>query len=344
MPWLKEVANLLGEKRRAYRRPPSDGGALAAAIALGNDPAPAGQSRYWALPQWSTMGSPFAEETRVERTAQGRYRGAIGEVWNLRPLPQGGVVTALALRAMATELADESQSLRTLHTTFAAQVAHGPVEISVEELRRGRSMSHLRSEVTNTGSERGHLTTAVFGVPRTGFSFTDLEPPTGVVPPPWQCPSFREPPPQAIEAGFSPMPFWTERVEGRPAMGHAPWDDYVPDRAERAAWYRFDEPPFLDDGTIDPFSLVVLIDTMPGAVVEKMGPQPGRPWFAPSVDLTVHILDQCRSPWVLCHNQARFAGDGYASVDMAMWDYGPQCSDTPRLVAYGTQVCLFTNL
>jgi hypothetical protein len=130
-------------------------------------------------------------------------------------------------------------------------------------------------------------------------------------------------------------------VEGRPVLGHAPWDDYVPDRAERAAWHRFDDPPFLDDGTIDPLSLIVLADTMPGAVGEKVGPN-DRNWFAPSVDLSVHVLDECRSPWVLTHNRARYAGDGYASADMALWDCGPDCDQEPRLVVYATQLFLFT--
>jgi hypothetical protein len=139
------------------------------------------------------------------------------------------------------------------------------------------------------------------------------------------------------------MPFWEQLVEGRAALGHAPWEDYVPDRAERAAWYRFDDPPFLDDGTLDPLALVVMADTMPGAVGEKLN-QVRRTWFAPSIDLTVHLLDACRSPWVLAHNTARFAGDGYASADMALWDLGAECCDEPRLVAYATQLFFFTFL
>lgn len=291
------------------------------------------------------MGSPFAEETTVVPAGDGRYDAEIAEVWNLRPLPQGGIVTALALRAMAHRLDHPEQTLRTLHTAFIAQVAHGPVTIDVELLRAGRSMSHLRAEVANAGSPRGHITTAVFGAVREGFTFTDLEPPA-VLTRPDECPSFRDPPPPEVgdEFAFEPMPFWAERVEGRSMIGHAPWEPYVPGRpAERAMWYRFDDSPFLDDGTLDPLALVVMADTMPGAVGEKVGPQ-DRMWFSPSVDLTVHLLGECRSPWVLAHNRARVADEGYASTDMALWDCGPEGTDMPQLVAYATQVCFFTFL
>lgn len=287
------------------------------------------------------MGNPFLDSTRVTSASTGRYRADIDEAWNLMPLPQGGIVTALALRAMAAELDDPTQRLRTLHTSFAAQVAHGPVDIDVELLRRGRSMSHLRAEVRNPETARGHLTTAIFGGTRAGFDFTDLTPPPDV-PHPDECQSFRGPLPDGV-TGFDPMPFWDELVEGRAVLGHAPWEDYVPGRAECASWRGFDQPPFLDNGTIDPYGLIVLADTMPGAVGEKLGPQP-RMWFAPSVDLTVHLFDECRSPWVLAHNTARHAGDGYASADMALWDYGPKCDEEPRLVAYATQLFLFTFL
>jgi acyl-CoA thioesterase len=283
--------------------------------------------------------NPFFTTTGVTPAGPGRYGATIDETWKLRPLPQGGIVSALALRAMTEHLDDPGQTIRSLHTAFVGQVAHGPLSIDVELLRRGRSMSHLRAEASNPGSPRGHLTTGIFGSTRSGFSFTDLRPPVGV-PTPDDCRSFRDPLPDGA-LQFEPMPFWTERVEGRTALGHAPWEEYVPDRAERAMWYRFDHPPFLANGTIDPLALVVLADTMPGAVGEKIGPE-DRMWFAPSVDLTVHLLDVCRSPWLLAHNRARHAGDGYASADMALWDCGEDGAGTPRLVAYATQLFLFS--
>jgi len=283
----------------------------------------------------------FVDATQVRPAGEGRYDAELDEQWNLRPIPQGGIITAIAVRAMEAELADEAQRPRTLHTTFAAQVLHGPLEIEVEVLRAGRSMSQVRAEVRNPETPRGHLTTCVFGSPRDGFDFTDLRPPAEI-PDPAACPSFRDPPPPEAPP-FEPMPFWAELVEGRPVLGHAPWEDYVPERAERAMWYRFDDSPMLDDGRLDPLALVVLADTMPGAVGEKVG-QVDRQWFAPSVDLTVHLLDDCRSPWVLAHNRARYAGDGYASADMALWDCGADGSGPPRLVAYATQLFLFTFL
>ena len=285
------------------------------------------------------MGNAFFDATTATRLGQDRFEASIEDAWNLRPLPQGGIVSALALRTMAETLAEPAQGLRTMHTVFVAQVAHGAVEVSVELLRKGRSMSHLRAEVVNVGSTRGHVTTGVFGSDRTGFAFTDLVPPPGIRPPA-DCPSFRDPPPPGA-AAFEPMAFWTHRVEGRTLIGHPPWEDYVPDRAERAMWFAFDEPPFLDDGTMDPLALVVLADTMPGAVGEKAGPQ-ARSWFAPSVDLTVHLLGACRSPWVLAHNRARHAADGYASTDVALWDCGPEGTSEPRIVAYATQMVFFS--
>ena len=48
--------------------------------------------------------------------------------------------------------------------------------------------------------------------------------------------------------------------------------------------------------------------------------------------------------WLLAVNTARWAGDGYASVDMALWDLGDDCRSAPHLGAYATQLCLFTFL
>lgn len=90
----------------------------------------------------------------------------------------------------------------------------------------------------------------------------------------------------------------------------------------------------LPDGRLDPAALVVQADMMPSAVGQKVGPQ-DEMWFGPSVDLTVHLLDDVEPGWLLAHNRARHAGDGYASVDMALW------TEDGRLAAYATQLMFF---
>jgi len=53
------------------------------------------------------VGIPFFETTSVRPTdSVGSYQATIDESWNLRPLPQGGIVTAIALRAMSDALDD----------------------------------------------------------------------------------------------------------------------------------------------------------------------------------------------------------------------------------------------
>ncbi len=268
----------------------------------------------------------------------GRFTASVADRWMLVVVPQGGVVAVLAAKAMAAYLGDPNQSLRSLSIVFAGQVACGPVEIEVQALRRGRSMSQLQATVRNPGQAAGLTAIAVFGASRRGFEFTDLELPP--VDGPEGLRGYRDPLPDGVVFEFDrdPMPFWEQIVECRPAIGRPPWEPFEDGPAECAYWYRLDDPPLLDDGSLDPLAAVVLCDTMPGAVGQKLGPQP-EPWFGPSADLTIHLLGPARPGWLLGHNKARHAGDGYASVDMALWDPADR-----SLVAYATQMMFFTFL
>jgi len=290
--------------------------------------------------------STFAQQTRLSPDPEvaGRYHVDVSPDWNCPTVPQGGIMSALAARAMELELAHEpagshgngtgagpgTQTLRSLTTVYAAAVPAGPVIVDVDVLRRGRSMSQLSATLRVAGSpDAGHTSLAVFGRERVGFSFTDVARPD--VPAPDDCPSFRDPLPDDVEMG-EPFKFW-ELLEGRPAMGHPPWEDYTPASSDVATWQRFDHPPRLSDGSLDPLMLVAMADTMPASVSERMG-RIDTMWFPPSCDLTVHLLGEPRSEWILCHKRARWAGEGYASIEMALWDADPAVG----LVAHACQV------
>jgi len=277
------------------------------------------------------MGGTFAEDIVVEPDGEGKYRAALSHDWDLVALPQGGIAVSFALRAAAAEVAQPSQPLRTCTAVFAGPVAAGELEIDVTVLRRGRSATQVVSTVRNRGEASGTTVTAVFGVDRRGPAFVDVAPPE--VPPALTCPSYRDPPPEGVPQP-DPWPFWS-RVEGRAALGHSPWDEYEPDGSDVATWLRFDVPPLTADGAIDPLGVLTLADRMPGSVDERTGRRGDR-WFAPSADLTVHFFGPARTTWLLAHDRARWAGDGWASAETTLWDE----HGTP--VAYATQMMLFT--
>jgi acyl-CoA thioesterase len=252
--------------------------------------------------------------------------------------PQGGVVAAIAARAMEAELGT-GQSLRSFHGVFASPIPVGPVDVDAEVIRSGRSISQVRASVRAAGTDTGFTALAAFGHERRGFGYTELAMPD--VPAPEDCVSFRDPPPPESGMGDEPVfAFWREVIEGRPALGHAPWDTSTRGAAEVATWFRFEHSPRDEHGNFDQLALLVAADMMPSAVFEKVEPAETG-WFAPSVDLTVHFADLPTGTWILNHNRAHYAGDGYASAEAALWD--PYGRDGPALLAWATQVMFFTS-
>lgn len=267
----------------------------------------------------------------------GRHHAVLSEAWTLAVAVQGGVLTALAVEAMATELGLPGQQLRTQTSVFSAPVRSGPVEIDVTVIREGRSMSQLRAEVHEPGASAGVTVLAVFGGPRRGPAFIDLEPPTA--PDPAGLRSFRDPLPDDVPEAFrrEPLPFWARVCETRPVLGRAPWEPFEPGPSDVVQWYRYDDAPVDDSGMLHRAVPLIACDMMPSSVSQKVGPG-DEPWFGPSADYTVHLFDPAPSGWLLGHLRARAGGDGYASVEMALW------SERRTLVAQACQVMFFTYL
>lgn len=283
------------------------------------------------------MADHWDDLTVTPLDTEGRYTASISDAWVLAIAPQGGIVTAIALEAMHAFLDDDQQRLRTQTTVFAAPVLAGPIEIEVTVLRRGRSMSQLRAEVRNPGAAAGLTVLAVFGTTRPGPTFLDLTPPE--VAGPDGIRSFRDPLPDHVDPeryGFVPRPFWEQVCEGRPAIGRAPWDPFEEGPSDVVHWYRYEHAPVVD-GRLHRAVPVVACDMMPSSVAQKTGPS-DPPWFGPSTDYTLHLFDPAPEGWLLGHLRARAGGDGYASVEMALW------SEQRTLVAHATQVMFFTYL
>ncbi len=277
--------------------------------------------------------TPFERDTAVQPGREpSTYRAEIGDRWNCPIVPHGGLVTATTVRAMIAELDRPDQPLRSVTTVFAAQVVDGPVDIDVDVLRRGRSISQVAATARHARPRR--RPPHARGVRRTARRILVHRRAPARSAAPRRVPVVPRPATARMGAARVIMNFW-DQIEGRPASGHPPWDDYLPTTSERSAWYRFDEPPMLDDGRLDPLAVLTMCDTMPGAVSERMGRR-DQHYLPPSCDLTVHLLGDAHTEWMLAVNRARFAGEGYASTEIEIWD-----ATLEHLVVYGTQQMFF---
>jgi acyl-CoA thioesterase len=283
------------------------------------------------------MPTSFAEETAVRPLAPSRFRAEFSNDWVGPAGPQGGVVSATVLRAMTAALGVSAPRLRTSTTVFASGVPEGDADIDVEVLRTGRSVTQVQGTVRGAGATSvGHRTLAVFGHERGGFEgtaldFTELVFPE--VPPPEECRALPKVRPQPSIFDFS---LW-RNFDVRDVRFHYAWErEWAGGTALGLRWIRYRDAPIASGGDVDPLAYLPILDVIPGAVAQRLGPNPlgGRQFFAPTLDLTVHFLDTTNDPWMLQVMRRRRATHGYGSGEMELW------SRDGRLLAHASQTML----
>lgn len=274
--------------------------------------------------------SDLARDTAVARlqVAPGWYTAELSHAWDFRT-PSGGALMTVAMRAMQQELADPDLRPLSANTHFCSPVPAGPLQVRVEVLRHGGAAAQVRAQLSSTSMPGPGLeVSATFARERDGFELIDTAPPP--VPAPDDCPSIDT---LAVGPGRVRPPFF-HNFDSRLAQGQPWWGgDWTPGPARVARWFRYRIPQCLADGRFDPLALPPIADTMPPALIQKLGPA-HPPFFAPSLDLTVHFLEDTRSQWLLASVHARRARGGYATADVEIWD------DAGRLLAFGTQMML----
>jgi len=269
----------------------------------------------------------LAKDTAVTRlaAAPGWFTANLSDAWDFRT-PSGGVLMTVAMRAMQSELGDPELRPLSANTHFCSPVPAGPLEIRVEVLRHGRSAAQVRAQLTSTAVPGPGLeVSATFARRRSGMEFLDTVRPD--VPRPEDCPSMAD---LADTAGRE-RPRFFENFDSRLAAGHAWWlDGWEPGPARLARWFRYNVSQRNAAGVLDPLAIPPIADTMPPALTQKVGPD-HPPFHAPSLDLTVHFLDDSSSDWYLATAHARWASAGYASADVEIWD------GDGKLIAFATQ-------
>jgi hypothetical protein len=187
----------------------------------------------------------------------------LSEAWASLMGAHGGYVTALAVRAIEARL--DTQTVRTVCTSFLRPVAVGPASMSVETLRAGRSLSTFVVTLTQNGkpTTSTRVTTAA-AAPGSEWDHAAPLP----VPPVADCIVVPGPP------GIRHL----DHGNGLLDPAHLPLT-----RSEHAVLQGHIRPS--EPRPIDTAWLVMVLDFFPPAAWTKVDPPTG----GVSVDYTVHI-------------------------------------------------------
>jgi acyl-CoA thioesterase len=274
--------------------------------------------------------SDLARDTAVTKlaVAPGWYTAELSNAWDFRT-PSGGALMTVAMRAMQEELGDPGLRPLSANTHFCSPVPAGPLEVRVEILRKGGAAAQVRAQLSSTSVPGPGLeVSATFARDRAGLDVIDTAPPR--VAPPDQCP----PGDEARLSILTERPRIFENLEWRLAQGHRWWTaGWAAGPARIARWFRYKVPQRLPDGRFDPLAIPPIADTMPPALIQKLGPG-HEPFFAPSLDLTIHFLEDTEAEWILTAVHVPRARAGYATANAEIWD------ERGRLIATATQMML----
>jgi len=259
-----------------------------------------------------------------------RYTLALPRHWDFHH-PSGGVVTAAALRAAEHAIGDPTFRLVSTSTIFCDPIPAADVEIDVELLRSGSAAVQVRAQLRVPGTAGAQLL-ATFARERTGPDVIGATMPD--VPPPDDCLDL------LADDGKNPhgkAPFFAN-VELRLAQGTRFWTpEFVAGPARYARWFRYRRPQRDAAGRFERLAYAPLADTMPAALTHAIGPGAYR-FHAPSLDLTLHVVDDTEREWILVSAYTRRARAGWAIGEAELWD------DAGRLVAFASQAMYIRNL
>jgi acyl-CoA thioesterase len=242
----------------------------------------------------STAQTDFDRDTQPEPLGGGRYRVRFEKRWWIARGPNGGIVAAKLVRAMEAELAAPERRLRSITVHYPAAPPEGEAEVVVTVERSGRSMSTVSARLT-AGDRLLALALGAFSTEyESVVDYDDAAMPEVVAPDPMPEPN-----------DDAPMPF-IRNWRMAPALGEH-------GKAVTGGWMAPREERPLDSALV-----VALTDAwVPAPFVVTNG----RPFAAPTIDLTVHIRAALPRPAgpVLGAFRSSLARDGFFEEDGLLW-------------------------
>jgi acyl-CoA thioesterase len=251
----------------------------------------------------------------------GSYRGELGAGWQIGGGINGGLLLAVAANALRQELPEHPDPL-SISCYYLSASRPGPVTVTTDVVRRGNSLSTATASLYQEDEDGTRVERL-----RVLASYTDLAtlesevataaaPPA--LPPKEQCIGVEHAPPQLIDQAAL-----LQRFDLRLDPATVGWALGRPSMNGRIqGWFRL-----ADGREPDPLALLLVADALPPVTFDL-----GRPGWAPTIELTVHLRAVPAEGWLRISHATRNLAGGYFEEDCEIWD------ETGRLVAQSRQL------
>lgn len=259
----------------------------------------------------------FEEATRP--IGGGReWKGELVAGWDIFGVTNGGYVMAMSTRAMEAE--SGGRTLISATGSYVNPATPGHVDLDVQVLKEGRSLSTLRTTTSRDGKDLAYVTGVYEDADRPKHEGDVILGSPPELPDPDDCVPVVPAEDAPIPPPFTGMVEMRSMPEDFESIGVGDGD---PPRSR--GWFR------LKDGErLDPHAVVLASDAFPPAIFFS---DLGVGW-TPTVDLTVQVREPHPTGWLACQFTTRFVTDGLMEEDGEIWD------QSGNLVAISRQLAL----
>lgn len=232
---------------------------------------------------------------------EGVWEGAIAAGWDTPRGPLGGYVMAILLRGFELAVGDPERQARSVTMHFMRVPEAGPVTVSAEVEREGRSLSTVTGRIEQGGETLG-IGIGAYSKPWEGPLLDDA-------PMPETAPANDPEAPDDSRGTAEPPPF-VARLIMRHRFGERPFSSA--ERGESGGWIGLRE-----ERPVDAIAIAVLADAWfpaPWPRLKAFAP-------APTIDLTIHFRSPLPAlgPLLLGRFNSDYVRDGFFEEDGRLW-------------------------
>jgi len=251
------------------------------------------------------------EDIQSNKISSAIHEADITDNWSVNGNPNGGYLLALIVKA----LLDHTENIKTpiITANYISKCVPGKAEIQIEEISLTKQFHRFEAKLFQKKKEKIRVL-ATFTLENDQRGITRYEKKS----PPLAQRNFCVPVPA--------LPKYTlfEQLDILIDPVCAGWmQNQLTDISETKGWIKFKR-----DQPLDWFSIILVADALPPAVMVSQGMMA----WVPTIELSVNIRNLPQSQWLNCYTRTRFITNGILEADGEVWD------ETGYLIAISRQI------